>query len=1031
MSLLDTTLLSKALLHSLWQGAVIAAIVFLALRVISESRTEFRYTLSLCALFLLPICFVATYSYLDFGVTREIAHTLDEVRETVSVPTMDDVQSERPIANVSFPQSVTEYTNRPTSWHSLICGLWYTGVFLMLMRLALNFRATTRFRNDGTLLSDGDPVDILRDLEQRMGLRKRTRLLIHNSLSQPAALGIFRPAILLPASALTGLDTSQLEAILAHELAHIRRYDYFFNFLQCLVEALFFFNPFVWFLGRTVRFERETCCDQLAVRTLGSTYDYGRALLHAVEVFQAQPAVLLSNLGADNSNDFRERFLRLIQPGSGRLLRLRGKSLVGLVLGTVIFVGAITSITYQTVFFTAGLLTPEERVTKLAEIEESSRPEGPVFVTISGHMYDEHGEPYTGYVSGNIRYPGMYMDCGFRVEDGYFSFTKKVSDGFTISVLTEGNAPIRLGPYLAEEDGIIDGIEIRLHKGISNTLRLVNEANEPLAGVKIWGGHQLQKGSYSGTINLVTDEKGECIVEGSTEFSIKLAIKEAVSGYQAVDKELTLSEGGVHTWTLLEGKIVTGTVESAMTGEPIPNAQIRHFYQQSSSGSLRTRSYDFERGPVLATSDALGHFHIDTIVEETTNTLFVEADGYAREVLIDIHDNSPALMVKMGVPITLSGIIDVPDHLMPDRIRISNSVQTSENSYHAESEIVDVVDGTFHFPNLYSGEWEIRRTEVILRTTLQLEESIEDFVVKGTMSVPMQIIQLNLTVPEGHPLPNGEVKITPANFNKEKNYHVSTHSSRFPVVDGKATIQVPKDSARFRISSQSGSWVTSQEPRLRGLQGYYAYDNSIKKNSSGEYPSTVSVPCRLAGSVIIDVLDESGAPFLSPFRAGIQTTTANSKGPHDRYGEYSGRINGNTITYPSLSLGEQYQFHVVVDDAYIFSPRIDLTEKEPLAKVTLHVSKPVSKEITVVDERGKPLADIPYSINYDVDGLGYSTLSSTTNEAGRAVVDNIQFSKGVETSLVVCPANIPYPRQKIPLSSFRKRIRVTLEDRAQ
>lgn len=829
---------------------------------------------------LVPLCCVGTYSYLEFDVTHDTAQTVTAAGEAISVT---DVASTPPgtfSPNVTFPDHIPEYTNQRFNWASLVCTVWYFGVLLMLLRVARDFKVTARYQNDSHVVSDGAVLNTLRTLEQRMGLRKRTRLLIHNTLPQPAALGILRPAILLPVSAITGLNTSQLEAILAHELAHIRRYDYLINIAQCIVEALFFFNPFVWLLSRIVRFERETCCDQLAAYTLNSTPNYARALLEAVEVFQAQPVSLVVSLGADKSTSFRERFRRLIRPSQGSSLRLQWRGLVGVGVATALLVTLFTFITHQTVFVAARLLTPEERVAKLTEIEESSRPEGQVPMTFSGRMYDEHGAPYTGYVLGGIRSSRVYKTVQFRVEDGDFNFAEKVSDGFTIGVLAEGYAPVRLGPYLAREDGLVDGIEIRLNKGITNTLRLVNENNEPLAGVKIWGGHQLEKDSYSYTINLVTDQEGECVVEGSTEFSLMLALKEAVAGYQAIAKELTLSDGGVHTWTLQEGKVITGTVISEMTGEPVANARIRLFSQHGNSGNLRHRSYSFSRGPVLATSDALGKFRIDTMVEETTNTLFVEADGYAREVLIDIHEDSPTLMVEMGAPITLSGIIDVPDHAMPDRIRLSSSVQTSENHYYQQSQYSDVVDGAFHFPNLYRGRWEFNRSEVILRTTLQLDESIDDFVLKG---VQMQTIQLALTVPEGHPPPSGEIAISPYNVSEEKNHHIGTYTSRFQVIDGKATIQIPKGSAYFSLSSESGRSITSSQSRLTGLQGYYVFQDRIEPNSTGDYPAIISVPCRLAGSVIVTVVDESGAPYLSPFRAGIKSRAPNGKGPHYPY----------------------------------------------------------------------------------------------------------------------------------------------------
>ena len=87
-------------------------------------------------------------------------------------------------------------------------------------------------------------------------------------------VGWLRPAILLPASALAGLTTQQLEAIIAHELAHIRRHDYLINLLQAVIETLFFYYPAVWWVSRQIRQEREHCCDDLAVAVCGDAFAY-------------------------------------------------------------------------------------------------------------------------------------------------------------------------------------------------------------------------------------------------------------------------------------------------------------------------------------------------------------------------------------------------------------------------------------------------------------------------------------------------------------------------------------------------------------------------------------------------------------------------------------------------------------------------------------------------------------------------------------------------------------------------------------
>ena len=107
-------------------------------------------------------------------------------------------------------------------------------------------------------------------------------------------IGWLRPVILFPASALTGLSAEQLEALLAHELAHIRRYDYLVNLLQTTVETLFFYHPAVWWVSAQVRQEREHCCDDLAVAACGDVLTYARALTALEQLRGSEPQLAAS-----------------------------------------------------------------------------------------------------------------------------------------------------------------------------------------------------------------------------------------------------------------------------------------------------------------------------------------------------------------------------------------------------------------------------------------------------------------------------------------------------------------------------------------------------------------------------------------------------------------------------------------------------------------------------------------------------------------------------------------------------------------
>ena len=354
MSYLETSTIAQMLLHSLWQGAVVCGVVWVLLVTIGERRAEARYWVAMCGLMLVPLLSVGTYSWLGYGVSQETAQAwtvaverLEEARE-VGVSSAGTTTEVVGIGDASAqaPRRIPRYSNldrRGPSWHTTVSCAWLAGVLTMLIRMTRNLRATARFQGGCAAVEDAGLLTALSALEERMGIRRRVRLLLHAGLPQPAAMGFLRPAIVLPLQALTGLDEDHLRAILAHELAHIRRHDYLLNIAQMLVEALLFFNPFVWLLSRTVRFEREICCDRLAAVALENTREYARALLRAVELFLAPEMVGVNSLGVEKSTRFVERLRRLVQPVGGvGGFRLRWKGLLGAGVVAMVVMGVVS-----------------------------------------------------------------------------------------------------------------------------------------------------------------------------------------------------------------------------------------------------------------------------------------------------------------------------------------------------------------------------------------------------------------------------------------------------------------------------------------------------------------------------------------------------------------------------------------------------------------------------------------------------------------------------------------------------------------
>src|SRR5262249_8005167 len=125
----------------------------------------------------------------------------------------------------------------------------------------------------------------------------------------PAVVGHFKPMVLLPASLITQLTPEQLEAVILHELMHIRRHDYLVNILQICCETLFFFNPAIWWLSRSIRIEREHCCDEAVTQRSGDKVQYARALVRLAEL-RLGPGTTLAL--AANGSSLKKRITRLL-----------------------------------------------------------------------------------------------------------------------------------------------------------------------------------------------------------------------------------------------------------------------------------------------------------------------------------------------------------------------------------------------------------------------------------------------------------------------------------------------------------------------------------------------------------------------------------------------------------------------------------------------------------------------------------------------------------------------------------------------
>ncbi len=250
-------------------------------------------------------------------------------------------------------------------------------------------------------LADGEVSGLLGRLREKMGLRRAVRLIVSDKVCEPLTFGMLRAVVVLPLHYVSQVPADQLEMILAHELAHIRRRDYLVNLCQYVFDTVFFFNPFYRVLSGVVRDEREYCCDDLAAGVGGDGRSMAVALTN-LKLMVQRPSLSLS--AAPVHSGFYRRVSRLIEPQSDVVVSIRG-ALAGL-LGAAILVLVLTQCSRNVVGRDALAGAPESMEQVLTDNQAGYKEQVFYFKQAGGDhelflvSTQEKQEPLYGYVDG-------------------------------------------------------------------------------------------------------------------------------------------------------------------------------------------------------------------------------------------------------------------------------------------------------------------------------------------------------------------------------------------------------------------------------------------------------------------------------------------------------------------------------------------------------------------------------------------------------------------------------------------------------
>ena len=318
--------LGWALIHFLWQGAVVGATFALGMLLLRQARPGARYGFGLICMLVLALLPVATFVSMFSATTA----TAGQTPSLAVVPSAASAVAQT-VANDNGWAPALE---QGLPWVVLA---WALGVGLHTVRVFVNWRRMRRLTRIGVRSLDGPLSARIHDLIELFGIRSAVRVFESTLVQVPTVLGWLKPVILLPTSTLTGLTPRQIELVIAHELGHIRRWDYIVNLMQVCIETGLFYHPVVGWISRRIREEREKCCDDLVIEHCGNRLEYAKALtnLESMRATPMQPA-----LAATDGKLF-ERIERIVcnhaaEPGEA----VAGNTLFLVILGlTVALVG--------------------------------------------------------------------------------------------------------------------------------------------------------------------------------------------------------------------------------------------------------------------------------------------------------------------------------------------------------------------------------------------------------------------------------------------------------------------------------------------------------------------------------------------------------------------------------------------------------------------------------------------------------------------------------------------------------------------
>ena len=1012
----EWTHLVKALLHTLWMGGLAAGGLYLVLRVKMDPVKRYRC----CAGALLAVVLggIVAWAILQrrptIGPPSSGTSAVAVAEPAGGVPNASPVVSAAP---TPAPASVTPLA-RWTPWLALV---WLGGAAVMLARLGSVVAGAEKLRRRSRPLEDEAVLRLVEEAQRKLGLMRRVRVVVTEQLTSPAVMGLVAPILILPLSLVTTLPMGQMQLILLHELAHIRRRDYLVNLCQLLAESLLFFNPAVWWISRQIRQEREACCDAMAIALAGEPLQYARTLAQvAGHALAAAPAFG----DRRNPSGLKDRIQRLLVPGYRPVLPLTWRALAGsLGLGFLLLTLCALG-TQWTVEAAAQLLTPQQRIDRIEKnMTDYGHPPqaesagNTTEVSLSLRMKD--GGPLPQGLQGGTMFTAGNSSSGGPVGKigPHFTIPTRFGSGELLICLSGKDIATSFSGPFQINAGPATNFEVVLDAGFPMTLRVVDaDLGAPIAGAGVKAYFlSLSRNGFQWPVNLKTDQAGGAVILHGAALPLNVTVN--APGYENAEHQFEAGKPGEERRIKIRRALPTGgVVLDRTTKQPVAGVSIYLLgADMLSAQSHRGYSYPRQLDAALTTSDEHGRFALDQFVRGMSYGLLVTAPGHGGKVLFGTLAGNTNLQPELGPELRIQGTISgdlskLETHNGDPAIRYRQQDQFNWADYSRDG-FVSVTEegGVGHFDFTLEEESEVELVcggATYERHITGPMDAWEIIAGQPPSLAHDREVVLRFEHPPGVP-PKGTVHFDVPRARREMGYE----ERDVEITNGEARLKV---GVGREFSYRPGNMI-----------GYWFADSGMVPVPDGSGPMLVSIKVAPAGAIYVKASYADGSPAgtagcsMSTFRPppGIQV---DSLGNPLRYSQSDGSF---LFIQSPVPLGGIYLAVCTSGCSFAASDPIKLTDGAPDQRVELKFDRGAAIEGRVLPPAGLSLESATVALDWNWAGGAWSfpaMAKTTTDENGRFSFKDASPSRGAFSLTVTAPglqsATVPVDFARLPLT---------------